>query len=234
MGGAQPLPDSAHHPHGGVVAFGRHEDVVFHGQEVVEKVLRAGLAIAAGDAHHDEVRHGLEAGAGVLDVAAGNMLFQRMIDGVRQPCPGPDDEGEQGGEADGPQVSGEEGEGQHSGQQKSLGGQKPAHPVGKHQGLFGLFGQVQQAGEQQDRRRRAVAPDDRQIHGGNEQNRQDPADGDQLCLVVPAPFAVPLIPVGIELEHVGKIQRLHPKVEGAGDKHGDFRGKFHGIQPFLL
>lgn len=56
MGRPQPLPDSAHHPHGGVVAFGRHEDVVFHGQEVVEKVLRAGLAIAAGDAHHDEVR----------------------------------------------------------------------------------------------------------------------------------------------------------------------------------
>ena len=57
MRGHQLLTDDARHAHGRVEARGRRQHAVFDGEDVAQQELRACLAVAAGDADFDQVRH---------------------------------------------------------------------------------------------------------------------------------------------------------------------------------
>ena len=211
VGGRKHLAHRAHHPQGGVVVARRHQHIVFGGKQRMQKVLGAGFAETARDAHHRQRRHGLQLPAGVLHIVVGHGLFHRGVDPVgQQQHKGLQIQrrAEHGHAIAQAQQAGQQG--QHI--QHRRGAQQPLHPGGVHQGFFGLVQPVQHpvAQEHGGVKQRHVGRSFAEYQGQQRQQCRHAAQAEHALPVFLHIVAVLPKLIGAQLQHVYEVEGRHP------------------------
>ena len=84
MGGVEHTAHHLYHAHGGVVAAGRHEDVVLRGEQLFEVEFCRSLAVAPCDADNGGIRQLRDDAFRIVDVVVVHSLFHRLVDKVRK------------------------------------------------------------------------------------------------------------------------------------------------------
>ena len=233
---AERRADGLDHAHRRVVAFGRHQRVVAHREQVREEVFDRGLAERAGDADDLQVLAGREYLFHIIRVVPPHRRLDGRIDLVGRR----DEEGQRKGrDAEKYKFTGSAEQG---GKQQKKENKQPeryeqaAEPRGEDQRLFRLFLQGKRREDEQKQCKKSVCIC--RMTCGNEaaddcaDKREKRRNHARFVCLHPAP----LHPrgVGIELEHVQKITRLEIQVCGKRaerdrmQRMGESRDRVHG------